>query len=184
MRIGIISDTHDQQVRTVAAVQMLKAEGAEVLFHCGDLVEPEMVATGAVLPCYFVFGNNDADRVPAIRKAIAEFENAVCLEWGGEVELDGKRLAMTHGHLHADVRRLLAGEPDYLFSGHSHIAADWREGRTRRINPGALHRARQFTVALLDLQNDDLRFLTVPSMIEDQTVYSLLSHHYSLAEGG
>jgi putative phosphoesterase len=162
MRIGIISDTHDQQARTLAAVQLLKANRVEVLFHCGDLIEPEMVATCADLPAYFVFGNNDVDRVPEIRKAISVFKDAVCLEWGGEVKLDGKRLAMTHGHLDTDVRRLLASEPDYMFSGHSHVAADWRQGKTRRINPGALHRARQFTVALLELQNDDLRFLTVP----------------------
>jgi putative phosphoesterase len=161
MRIGIISDTHDQQIRSVAAIKMLTERRAEALFHCGDMVEPEMVGAFADLPCYFVFGNNDADRVPAIRKAIAEIAGGVCLEWGGEAQLGGKRLAMTHGHLHTDVRRLLAAKPDYMFSGHSHIAADWREGKTRRINPGALHRARAFTVALLDLETDRLEFLTV-----------------------
>jgi putative phosphoesterase len=162
MRVGIISDTHDRQDRTRRAIQLLKAEGAEALFHCGDLIESAMVGVCAVMPCYFVFGNNDADSVPEIRKAIDEFADAVCLQWGGEVELAGKRIAMTHGHLQTDVRRLLAASPDYLFSGHSHIAADWRAGKTRRINPGALHRASSLTVALLNLENDELRFLVVP----------------------
>jgi len=162
MRVGIFSDTHDQQERTRLAVQRLKAEGAEVLFHCGDLIEASMVATCAVIPCYFVFGNNDADSVPEIRKAIAEIDGAVCLEWGDEVELEGKRIAVTHGHLGAEYRRLLAADPDYLFTGHSHLADDWREGKTRRINPGALHRASTFSVALLNLEDDELRFLTIP----------------------
>jgi putative phosphoesterase len=161
MRIGIVSDTHDELERTRRAVELLRAEGAETLFHCGDLIESTMVAPCAVLPCYFVFGNNDYDSVPEIRQAIAEFKGAVCLDFGGEVMLAGKRIAMAHGHLTTDVRRLLAAEPDYLFTGHSHIAADWMAGKTRRINPGALHRARSFSVALLDLGNDELRFLPI-----------------------
>jgi predicted phosphodiesterase len=61
-----------------------------------------------------------------------------------------------------DLRRALASRPHYLLSGHSHIASDRRDGLVRRINPGALYEAAQLTVALLDLQHDELRFLTVP----------------------
>ena len=75
--------------------------------------------------------------------------------------LAGKRLAVVHGHLHTDVRRLLASRPDYLFSGHSHVPSDTHVGPTRRINPGALYRAAKFTAALLDLERDALRFLTL-----------------------
>jgi predicted phosphodiesterase len=62
-----------------------------------------------------------------------------------------------------DVRRLLAARPDYLLTGHSHLAGDRRDGPTRRINPGALHEADEFSVALLDLETDIVRFLAVPS---------------------
>ncbi len=162
MLIGILSDTHNQMKRTAAAIQLLHVEGAEVLFHCGDLTDPDVVGICAVLPCYFVFGNNDAYRVDEIQAAINQADGAVCLGWGGEVELTGKRIAVTHGHVYQEYRRLLATKPDYLFTGHSHIAADHREGVTRFINPGALHRAQEFTVALLNLANDTLKFLPVP----------------------
>ena len=161
MLIGILSDTHDQRSRTEAAVQILLAEGADVLFHCGDLIESTMVELIAVMPSYFVFGNNDIGDVDEIRSAIANASDAVCLEWGGEVQLAGKRIAMTHGHRGIEVQRLLANRPDYFFSGHSHIAADSRKQTTRLINPGALHRAKRFSVALLDLEEDDLRFLEI-----------------------
>ena len=160
MRLGILSDTHDRLARARVAIQLLQAAGAEALVHCGDLMGPEIVAACAVLPCYFVFGNNDDD-IPALRKAMTA-AGAICLEWAGEVVLAGKRVAVAHGHMGSDVRRLLAARPDYLLSGHSHIAHDRMDGPTRRINPGALHRADQFTVALLDLKSDDLRFLSVP----------------------
>lgn len=160
MRVGIIADTHDRLPRTIEAVRMLTDAGAEVLFHCGDLTGPSIVEACAAVPAYFVFGNNDDDW-PTLRRAIEEI-GATCLEWGGEVTLAGKRIAMTHGHMHKDVRALLAAGPDYLLSGHSHIAADEQAGPTRRINPGALVRADRYTVAVLDLATNELAFLEVP----------------------
>ena len=162
MRIGILSDTHDELARTRMAVRILRDEGAEALIHCGDLASPPIVAACAVLPLWFVFGNHDADNVPLLQQA-ARATGAVCLGWAGEVELDGRLMAVTHGHMSYDVRRALASRPHYLLSGHSHIAADRRDGLVRRINPGALHEADRFTVAILDVQADELRFLTVPS---------------------
>jgi hypothetical protein len=161
MLLGILSDTHDQLERTRIAVDLLRGEGAEALIHCGDLMTPPIVAVCAALPCYFVFGNNDAD-LPELRQAMAEAERAICLGWGGTITLAKRRIAVTHGHRLAEVRGLLETAPDYLFTGHSHLANDWREGPTRRINPGALYRAREYTVALMDLETDELRFLTVP----------------------
>jgi putative phosphoesterase len=161
MRLGILSDTHDDLARTRVAVQLLRDEGAEALIHCGDLASPPIVAACAALPFWFVFGNHDADSVPALQRAAAE-SGAVCLGWAGEVELGGRLIAVAHGHMSYDIRRALASRPHYLLSGHSHIASDRREGLVRRINPGALCEADQWTVALLDLAEDELRFLTVP----------------------
>jgi uncharacterized protein len=159
MRIGIISDTHDQVARTAAAVRLLVAEGAEALIHCGDLTVPAVVRECARLPSYYVFGNNDFDE-DDLRRAMAE-TGGVCLGRGGVVTLGGRRVAVTHGDRDAEVRRLARENPDYLLLGHSHRPADERDGPVRRINPGALHRASSWTVALLDLDDDGLRFLHV-----------------------
>lgn len=160
MRVGILSDTHDELARTHLAIRMLCDEGAEALIHCGDLASPPVVVACAVLPCWFVFGNHDADDVPALEQAALE-SGATCLGWAGMVELYGKRIAVAHAHMSYDIRWALRERPHYLLSGHSHIASDRYEGLVRRINPGALHEADQFTVALLDLETDELRLLTV-----------------------
>ena len=83
------------------------------------------------------------------------------LGWGGTVKFAYKLVGVVHGHMRTDLRRVMEVQPDYLLSGHSHIAQDEREGRVRRINPGALCLADELTVALLDLVTDDVRFLTV-----------------------
>ncbi len=157
MRIGILSDTHDQVIRTSLAVRRLIEEGAEFLIHCGDLTRPAIVNECVGVTTYFVFGNNDYDEV-GLRRAMS-LTGGICLGRSGEITLAGKKIAVTHGDLATEVRRLAALQPDYLFFGHSHFPADDREGRTRYINPGALHRASAYTFALLDLEADTLRML-------------------------
>jgi putative phosphoesterase len=161
MLLGIISDTHDRLARTRVAVELLRTAGAEALVHCGDFTGPEILSACSALPLYFVFGNNDSHRTTSLQMAAVEV-GAVCLGWGGVVELAGKRVGVTHGHTLSDYRRVLADRPDYLLSGHSHIAHDQREGQVHRINPGALHRALVFSVALLEVESGELRFLEVP----------------------
>ena len=161
MRVGIVSDTHDQVERTRSAVALLRAEGAEALIHCGDLTSPPVVEALADLPSWFVLGNNDSDEVPHLEQAAANL-GVVCLGWSGVIELAGKRVAVTHGHLNKDLRGVLAARPDYLLTGHSHVASDSVIGSVRRINPGALHRAAVFTVALLETEDGTVRFLNVP----------------------
>ena len=159
MRIGILSDSHDKVARTARAVALLVAEGAEALVHCGDLTIAEVVDQCAALPCYYVFGNNDFDE-DDLRRAM-DRAGGTCLGRGGEVTLGGRRVAVTHGDSSREMRRLALGGPDYLLFSHTHQASDQRVGPTRFINPGALHRARAWTVALLDLATDDLCFLDV-----------------------
>jgi putative phosphoesterase len=161
MLLGILADSHNHLPRTRAAVEILVAAGAEVLVHCGDLATPEIVAACAVRPFYFVFGNHDADSVPHLEEAARQC-GATCLQWGGVIQLAGKKIGVIHGHLATDRRRVEALAPDYILSGHCHAAFDFVDGGIRRINPGALFRASEFSVALLDLTSNELRFLPVP----------------------
>ncbi len=161
MRIGILSDSHDQVERTAGAVALLASEGADELIHCGDLTGPDVVHVvgEAGLPCHYVLGNNDFD-LDGIERAVAA-TGGTMLGWAGEIERSGKRIGVTHGHLGSEFRRLLKSSPDYLLFGHSHQWLNKRDGPIRQINPGALHRAREWTVALLDLELDEVRFFRV-----------------------
>lgn len=159
MRIGIISDTHDRLERTIQAVEAMQANQAEAIIHCGDLTGPEIVHACGVLPSYFVFGNNDFDEIGL--RAAMDSSGGTCLGYGGELVLDGRRIAVTHGDRPADFRRFLRSEPDYLLFGHTHEPLNQRDGPTRQINPGALHRANEWTVALLDLATDGVFFIRI-----------------------
>lgn len=160
MLLGIVSDTHDQLARTQRAVELFCAAGAEALVHCGDVTGSPIIVACSRLPCWFVLGNNDVDAAPELKLAAAE-SGAVCLGWGGFFEFGGKRFGVTHGHLSAEFRRALSQNPDYLLTGHTHVADAWWDGTVRRINPGALHSASMYSVALLDTATGELQFVEV-----------------------
>ncbi|MBX7105850.1 MAG: metallophosphatase family protein [Gemmataceae bacterium] len=160
MRLGILSDTHDELARTKCAIDLLRREGASAIAHCGDLASPPILAACSVMPCWFCFGNHDSDSVPVLQQAAKEL-GAICLGWGGVFVLEGKKMGLCHGHMTTDLRSVLAQRPDYLLSGHAHYPSDVVVDSTRRINPGALHRADEYTVAILEISTGELHWLRI-----------------------
>ncbi|HXE55681.1 MAG TPA: metallophosphoesterase family protein, partial [Tepidisphaeraceae bacterium] len=103
---------------------------------------------------------NDWDRMELQR--YAQQLGITCFGNFGQIELGAKQFAVLHGDDEKTKRRILTEQQvDYLLQGHTHLAEDRRVGRVRIINPGALHRARQKTVATLDTISDALTFLPV-----------------------
>ncbi len=158
--IGILSDTHDHADAMAAGLSALAAAGAAFYVHCGDIGSHRCIDLLAGLKSAFVFGNTDFDRVALAR--YAELVGVPCYGNFADLDLDGKKIAVTHGDDYRLKQRILAAqEHDYLFQGHTHVRDDQRIGRTRLINPGALHRATAKTVATLDTATECLQFITV-----------------------
>jgi putative phosphoesterase len=159
MKIGILSDTHDQVSRTRSAVSILKTSGAEILIHCGDITTPEVVYECSPLPSYFVFGNCDYDRGKLL--GAMNTIGGISLGSGDVITLGGKKIAVTHGDSQYELNRLELANPDFLLSGHTHRMIDDSFGGIRRINPGALHRAPFWSVAVLDLTSGTLSVVRI-----------------------
>jgi predicted phosphodiesterase len=107
-----------------------------------------------------VWGNNDLDR-GALEK-YGEKLGIDCHDRLAELELGGKKFAVTHGDDGSLVRLLIQQQwHDYLLFGHTHELHDSRERRIRLINPGALHRAKPKTVVLLETETDQLEVIEV-----------------------
>jgi putative phosphoesterase len=161
MRIGIVSDTHDRRAALEWALAELRRRGVTTVLHCGDIESPAMVELFAGLTTHFVFGNCDDDR-DGLRSAVAALGGTLH-EPFGHLELAGRQLAFLHGD-DQRLRRDLENSKlfDYLFHGHTHQPEDRRVGPTRVINPGALHRARPRTFAVLDLADGRLETVALP----------------------
>jgi putative phosphoesterase len=154
--IGILSDTHDRATAMAAGVEALRKAGASFFIHCGDIGTQRCIDLLAGLPCAFVFGNTDWDRA-ALAKYAASID-VPCYGNFASLELDGKKIAVIHGDDFRLKQRLIDEQAhDYLLQGHTHVRDDRRVGKTRLINPGALHRATEKTVATLDTARDVLK---------------------------
>ena len=160
MHIGIVSDTHGNRLMVNLALAELRQRGITTLLHCGDIDDAETVGLFRGFTAHFVFGNCDTDRAE-LRAAMADIGDTLHDSFGS-VELEGVKLAFTHGDdkiLMRDVER--SGYYDFLFYGHTHQAEEHQSGPTRIINPGALHRARPKTFVVLDLGSRAVESVTV-----------------------
>lgn len=160
MLIGILSDSHGRHEPVRKAAKLFGELGCERVFHCGDVGGIPVFEELLDRPLHFVWGNTD---MPAscdlafLEKADVPAPSEVPVL----AELAGKRIALFHGHEREFYRAVTDYDADYVLHGHTHEKRDERIGGVRVINPGALHRARQRTVATLDLATDTLQFHTI-----------------------
>jgi uncharacterized protein len=162
MLLALLSDTHDDARSTRAALKLLEPHKPAAYLHAGDLVDSGMLGLFAGLGAFhFVFGNNEYDHAGIRSMAVAL--DLHCHGPMGDLVFGGKRVALVHGHEGTLLQKLVrGGQYAYIIHGHTHMRQDTRLGPTRIINPGALHRARPRSVALLNVATDELRFLEVP----------------------
>lgn len=161
VKVGLLSDSHARWERTRRAIEALQARGATVFVHCGDVEDELVLDQLAGLDSHLVWGNCDWNRGPLERYA-RDLGVHVHGE-AGRIQVDGRTVAFTHGHEPAPMRAAVTEGAHYLVHGHTHELRDERRAGTRIVNPGALHRAPRYTVALLTPSTDELEVIEIPA---------------------
>ena len=59
MKIGVMSDTHDNLTNLISAVDTFRRLGIDTVIHCGDLTSLEMVSHFAGFRVIYIMGNMD-----------------------------------------------------------------------------------------------------------------------------
>lgn len=124
MRIGLISDTHGLLRPEVFE----RLAGVDRILHAGDVGDPGILSDLEVLaPVAAVWGNTDGWDIRDHAAASVE------------LELDGLRFAVAHGHRVARFDDLRTEFPDAgaIVHGHSHVPRADRVGGTWMLNPGS-----------------------------------------------
>ena len=159
MKIGIVSDTHDNIELAEKAVEFFQDQNCETVVHCGDMVAPftaEIFDSG--FDFHTVRGNNDGEW--NLQEKVNEFGT-----FHGEVaelELDGEKIAVYHGTKEALAEGLVeSGSYDYVFRGHTHEKKLEEVGETVELNPGGiriLDQTEKFHVATLETETGEIQF--------------------------
>lgn len=144
MKIGIISDSHDNLTNLEKAFVILNNQKVELVFFGGDLSAPFIAGYFKKLksPVKAVFGNNEGDRVNILKKIEVnkleiDYAPKQGLMW--DLVLDNKRIALFHGHQQEITDCLVnAGLYDFVFTGHIHESWIKKLSKTLWINPGCV----------------------------------------------
>jgi putative phosphoesterase len=136
MKIGIISDTHDNRPNVEQATEIFRRRGVEYVFHAGDIVAPFTTKAFAKLDgvtFIAVYGNNDGEKL-FLKRTVEGFGGEIH-EYCYKGELAGRKIYMTHtDHNIEEVAR--SQMYDLLIYGHTHHQDIRRQGRTLIVNPG------------------------------------------------
>lgn len=162
MRIGIISDTHDDLRALERAVGVLRAEDITTLLHCGDLCTPSVLEALSDFDTWIARGN--MDRHEALEPTAHEVLGAGRLADHHHLTLAGQSVVLMHGHQEGELRQLIsAGDHAYVVHGHTHRRRDQRIGPTHVVNPGALGgmRWQRRSFCILDLEGNQTAFIKV-----------------------
>jgi uncharacterized protein len=138
MKIGIISDTHDQIDKIKKAIAIFNKEKVVLVYHLGDFCSPFTLSLYGELKCSMkaVFGNNDSDvfRHMQWKPGNVEFFGKFYVD-----EFQGKKIALFHGDPNEIVDFIFDSKTyDIVLRGHNHKAEIKKNEKTLLINPGTL----------------------------------------------
>ena len=122
MKIALISDIHDNAGNLVQALSLAEAAGCTHLICLGDMVHSSTfrtLRTSWAFGIDLVFGNNERER-SLFRRMAESFTNTTLHGDTGELELEGRRIFITHMPERAQ-NALAAGAFDAVFFGHTHL---------------------------------------------------------------
>ena len=160
MKIGIMSDSHDNISNIKKAVNVFKEEEIKVILHAGDLISPFCLNLfedfkGSFHLCN---GNNlgDTKLIKGKIKGLGHFYEEI-----GEIEIADFKFALYHGTDETTTKSLLDSQKyDYLITGHTHHKELKTVGKTILINPGETFGDLygEASIAILDIRTRNVIF--------------------------
>ncbi len=163
MRIGVLSDIHDNLENLAKALNLFSERSISTLIFCGDFCSP-IAARGLGAfegDVHCVFGNGDGDPFTICRLATTEFPNLKLHGQHAELQFESVRVAVTHYPLYG---RALARTGDYsaVFSGHTHELHEEMINCCLWLNPGeVLGWKGKATCAVYDTETNSAEILTL-----------------------
>jgi len=164
MKIGLISDTHDDIENVKKTIKIFKEKNVDLVIHLGDYVSPPTLKLFKGLKLIGIFGNNDGYKFGLINT----FD-----EIGAEIKgdfaklnIDGINIALYHGDFR-EISEALAksGDFDVVFIGHFHTSEETEFGKTLLISSGSIHRSltndKIPTAAIFNTKSKKVEFINI-----------------------
>lgn len=130
MKIGVISDTHDNLIMIEKAVELFNAQELDFVLHAGDFIAPFSIAKFKNLSCDWlgVFGNNDGEKNGLISASEGRIKEGPL-----RITLGGKKITLVH-----DINKINSQTEDanLVVFGHTHLIGSLKQKEKLILNPG------------------------------------------------
>ncbi|AMM54646.1 metallophosphoesterase [Pyrococcus kukulkanii] len=169
MKVGIMSDTHDNLPAIKLAVEFFNREGVDLVIHAGDYVAPFVARELSRLnaPLKGVFGNNDGER-QGLKEKLGIKDDILTLD------LEGLKTVVLHGTDERIVEAFARSQLyDIVIRGHTHKHGIQEVGRTIIINPGEVcgYLTGIKSVAILNVKEREIKIIN----LETEEILGLMS---------
>jgi putative phosphoesterase len=152
MRIGVVSDTHNNLKNVAQIVHLLNGARVDRVVHTGDVTQAKTLdaLSGLDAPLVGVWGNNDEGERHALEPAAAHhgfefYDPPLELHWAQ------RRLVVVHDP--RDFDGALHSHHHLALHGHTHLHTQELQGETLIFNPGecAGHMHGRNAIGIVDL---------------------------------
>jgi uncharacterized protein len=166
MKIGIISDTHNNYSSMLKAFKLLKKENINLIIHCGDWTSIDMLnyCKDINIKIIGVFGNNEIYR-NEFKNKIKELKLDIIInDLVSEIITEDIKIGIHHGH-RPDIIHRLINESKYnlLCFGHTHYPLIEKINNKIIINPGSVNKNRNIemnkTIAIYDTETKEKKII-------------------------
>ena len=157
MKIGILSDSHDNLPLLKKAVRFFNKKKVGFVLHAGDFVAPFTVQKLSLLtmPWQGVFGNNDGEK-----NGLNKISAGRIQEGPLRLRLEGKRVTLVH-----DINSINphTEKADLIICGHSHKPQIQKLDTKLIVNPGEAGGwiSDKATVAIVDLDKLSAKIIKI-----------------------
>lgn len=174
MKIGIISDIHDNAHNLVLALDKIyKIGNIEKIIFLGDFVGAAIAGLlcSSSIPVFAIWGNNDGDKCLITKFANEKGSN---LQLGFEIydflEVDNRKLFLTHYPILAKPMAN-SGEFDAVFYGHNHLKNKEKIEECLVLNPGEIgaYKTGISSFAIYDTKTNDAEIIEIENCITTNT---------------
>ena len=135
MRIGIVSDTHNNLRNVREIVALFNDAGVEQVIHTGDITQAKTLDAfaGLCVPMCGVYGNNDQGELDELNRAVAAngfdfVQPPLRLDWFN------RHIVVVHDPL--ELVPLNLSDADIVLHGHTHRLTITHEEHRLTFNPG------------------------------------------------
>ncbi len=159
--LGLIADTHNENELTRHAVTIFRNLDIRTVLHAGDVIRTDILNLFDGMQLYLAFGNGDDPQLlvprcqrlgfptPAYQHYIVHQNSAIFLFHGYAEQVPKYRDVCCDQNV------------SIIIKGHTHLRENFHKNHVWVINPGALHRTEDPTIAILDTAQRQLEYISL-----------------------